>query len=122
MVGVAFLRAVITQFRNAFLYSCSGFRLAYAEEMAFRIECIVLLLLLPVALLVPVTWLEKALLVSSLLLMLLVELLNSAIERVVDLCSPNTHPLAKAAKDMGSAGVFCSAVIALLVWVAVLFG
>ncbi len=107
---------------NALFYSLDGFRAAYQHEDAFRQETLIAAILIPVALFLPVSGLGKALLVASVLLVLLVELINSAVEATVDRISLENHALAKRAKDIGSAAVFLSLLNALVVWLLVLFG
>jgi diacylglycerol kinase (ATP) len=107
---------------NAFFYSLAGFKAAYLHEHAFRQECLLAVILLPAALLMPTGGLGKALMVASVLLVLIVELLNSALEAAVDRISLEQHQLAKRAKDIGSAAVFMSLVNVAVVWALVLFG
>ncbi|HSH08764.1 MAG TPA: diacylglycerol kinase [Oceanipulchritudo sp.] len=97
-------------------YSLEGLGAAWKHEMAFRMEVAALCILAPMALLVPVGLLFKALVLSSMLLVLAVELLNSAMEWAVDYISHDRHPYAKTAKDMGSAAVFVSLINAGLMW------
>jgi diacylglycerol kinase (ATP) len=106
---------------NAFRYSLDGFADAYRNESAFRQETWLALILVPTALFLPVTHFAKALLVASVLQVLLVELLNSAVEAAVDRISLEDHRLAKRAKDVGSAAVFVSLSITLVVWLLVLW-
>lgn len=101
---------------NAFGYSLQGFRAAWQNEAAFREEAMLTIVLTPVALLLPVTGLEKLLLILSLLLLVLVELLNSAVEAVVDRIGPEFHPLSGRAKDLGSAAVLIACLILGLTW------
>lgn len=101
---------------NAFGYSLQGFRAAWQNEAAFREEAMLTMVLTPVALLLPVTGLEKLLLILSLLLLVLVELLNSAVEAVVDRIGPEIHPLSGRAKDLGSAAVLIACLILGLTW------
>ena len=101
---------------NAFGYSLQGFRAAWQNEAAFREEAMLTFVLPPVALLLPVTGLEKLLLILSLLLLVLVELLNSAVEAVVDRIGPEIHPLSGRAKDLGSAAVLIACLILGLTW------
>jgi len=101
-------------------YSLAGLAYALRRETAFRQEGLLFLLLLPVVFFLPLPWLYKYLLLGLNTLVLIVELLNSAIEKVVDLASPNYHHLAKQAKDMGSAAVLLSLLLALGGWVMVL--
>ncbi len=103
---------------NAFYYSIEGIGSTWKHEEAFRQEIILAIVLLPVAVLLPVDWIGKALMIGSVLLVLITELLNSAIEWCVDLAAQQQrHPFAKRAKDMGSAAVFLSLVNCLLMWV-----
>ena len=102
-------------------YSWQGLRAAWRHEAAFREEVLLLLLLVPLGLYFGDGGVEKALLVGSALLLPLVEMLNSAIEAVVDRCGDEYHELSGRAKDMGSAAVaICIALVA-VVWVLVLF-
>lgn len=101
-------------------YSASGLRAVWRREAAFRQEVCAAALLIPVALMLPVPPFPKGMLVVSVLLVLVVELLNSALEAVVDLVSPERHPLAGIAKDAGSAAVLLSLLIASVAWVVVL--
>lgn len=107
---------------NAFGYSLAGLRAAFANEAAFRQECLLAVILIPAAFLAPADGTGKALLVGSVLLVLVVELFNSAIEAVVDRISLERHPLAKHAKDIGSAAVLLSLGNLVLMWGLVLFG
>ena len=107
---------------NALLYSLDGFRAAYRHEDAFRQECLLAAVLVPVAMLLPVSGTDKALMVASVLLVLIVELLNSAVEATVDRISLENHQLAKRAKDIGSAAVFMSLMTVVLIWGLVLIG
>ena len=101
---------------RAFFYSMAGFSAALKYEHAFRQELFLVLVLLPLAVFLPLSIGEKALLISTLLLVLVVELLNSAIEAVVDRISLDNHDLSKRAKDLGSAAVFLSCVIVIVIW------
>jgi len=102
-------------------YSLTGLAATWRREAAFRQEVVVSALLAPVALLAPLTRYERCALLASLVLVLIVELLNTALEAVVDLVSPDPHPLAGFAKDAGSAAVLLSIVIAVGMWISVLF-
>jgi len=99
-----------------------GLRAAWQHEDAFRQEVLIVAIAVPVALLLPVVPFGKVMMIASLLLVLIVELLNSALEAAVDHTSLEQHPLAKRAKDIASAAVFLSIVNALVVWGLVLFG
>ena len=107
---------------NALRYSMDGLRAAYTGEDAFRQETLLAVVLIPVALWLPVSGLGKALMIASVLLVLAVELINSAIEAVVDRVSLDRHALSKRAKDLGSAAVLLALVNAGAVWGCVLFG
>ena len=111
----------LTRIINAAGYSWKGIKTAYTSEAAFRQEAWCCLALVPVALYFAATLSGLLLLIASLLLVLVVELLNSALEAVVDRVGAEHHVLSGAAKDMGSAAVFFAIVIAALVWVAVLY-
>ena len=100
----------------AFFYSLDGFRAAWRYEHAFRQELMIAVPGVIVALLLPVSRLEKLALIASLVLVLIVELLNSAIEAVVDRVSLDRHSLSKNAKDLGSAAVMLSMLIAAVAW------
>ncbi|MEW5943145.1 MAG: diacylglycerol kinase [Pseudomonadota bacterium] len=106
--------------RNALFYSLDGLKAAYRHEAAFRQEVWLALVLLPAAFMLPADSQGKALMAGSVLLVLVVELLNSAVEAVVDRVSPEHHDLAKRAKDMGSAAVLLSLVNLAGVWLLVL--
>ena len=107
---------------NAFNYSLAGLRAAYRHEDAFRQEVWLAVILIPLALFLPAGGLGKALMIASVLLVLIVELLNSAVEAAVDRISLENHLLAKRAKDIGSAAVFMSLLNVAAVWGLVLFG
>jgi diacylglycerol kinase (ATP) len=106
---------------NALFYSADGFQAAFRHEDAFRQEALLACLLIPVALVLPASGAGKALMVASVLLVLIVELLNSAVEATVDRISLENHQLAKRAKDLGSAAVFVSLINVPVVWGCVLF-
>lgn len=101
-------------------YSWEGLTFALRREAAFRQECVLYMLLLAALPFLPLSTLYKLLLMALNTLVLLVELLNSAIEKVVDLASPGYHPLAKQAKDLGSGAVLLSLLLALTGWVVAL--
>jgi len=100
-------------------YSAAGLRAAWRSEEAFRQEAVLAMALLPVALWLGQTMLQRALLVGVCLLVVVVELLNSAVEAVVDRIGPDLHELSGQAKDMGSAAVLLSLLLAALTWGAV---
>ncbi|MDP1635603.1 MAG: diacylglycerol kinase [Gallionellaceae bacterium] len=111
----------IVRLWNAFGYSLAGFRAAYKHEDAFRQEVLLAAILIPLALWLPVGYLGKALMIGSVLLVIMVELLNSAIEATVDRISLENHALAKRAKDIGSSAVLVSLFNVLVVWGLVLW-
>ena len=106
---------------NAASYSLDGLRAAFFGEAAFRQLVLLNVLLIPTAFWLPVSRVERAILIAVCLLGLIVELLNSAIEAVVDRVSLDHHHLSKRAKDIGSAAVFVALVNAAAVWGLVLF-
>jgi diacylglycerol kinase (ATP) len=106
----------------ALFHSLDGFSAALRHEDAFRQEVVLALVLIPLALAMHVSGLAKALMVGSVLLVLIVELLNSAIESLTDRISLENHELSKRAKDMGSAAVMVSLVNVPVVWGLALFG
>ncbi len=107
---------------NALFYSFEGLKAAYRHEDAFRQEVWLALVLIPVALFLPASGTGKALMIASVLVVLIVELLNSAVEATVDRVSLENHRLAKRAKDIGSAAVLFSLINVAVVWLFVLFG
>ena len=102
-------------------YSLRGLVAAYTEESAFRQECWLAAVLLPASFWVGRTWVETALLGGSVMLLLIVELLNSGIEATVDRVSFELHPLSKRAKDIASAAVFLSVSLCAAIWLAALW-
>ena len=106
---------------NALFCSLDGFSAAFTHEDSFRIEVLLALILIPLALHTHVSGVGKALMVASVLLVLVVELLNSAIEAATDRISLDEHVLAKRAKDMGSAAVMLALINVPVVWLLVLF-
>lgn len=106
----------LTRIIHAFGYSMKGFKAAFKYESAFRQEVALLVVLVPAAIWLGQSSTEHIFLIGSLLLVLIVELLNSAVEAVVDRIGDEMHKLAGRAKDMGSAAVFVSLVNVFLVW------
>jgi diacylglycerol kinase (ATP) len=104
---------------NAFFYSMSGLKLAFLHEHAFRQEVLGAVILLPVACFIPVTPVERVLLIGTVLLVLIVELLNSSIEAAVDRSGLETHHLAKRAKDIGSAAVLLALILLATAWLLI---
>ena len=107
---------------NALFYSLDGFAAAFKYEDAFRLEVLLALILVPLAFSMHISGIGKALLIASVLLVLIVELLNSAIEAITDRVSLENHVLAKRAKDFGSAAVMLSVINVVVVWLLVLGG
>jgi diacylglycerol kinase (ATP) len=105
---------------NALNYSLSGLRAAYRNEDAFRQETLLAALMIPFALMLPASGIGKAIMIGSVLLALIVELLNSAIEAAVDRISLAHHRLSKRAKDIGSAAVLIALINVLVSWALVL--
>ena len=111
----------IRHFFRAFRYSLLGLRAALRHEIAFQQEVALTVVLVPLALWLGKTPLEQAMLIAVLFLVLIVELINSAIEATVDRVSDERHPLSGRAKDVGSAAVFLAITNAIVVW-AILLG
>lgn len=105
---------------KATLYSLAGLKAAFRGEAAFRQELLLCAVAIPVALAVHVSVAERALMIGSLFLVLIAELLNSAVESAVDRISPERHELSGRAKDLGSAAVFVALVNAAVIWALVL--
>jgi diacylglycerol kinase (ATP) len=110
----------ITRLLRAFRYSFQGFGYAWREEAAFRQEALLSLIVIPAGLYLGHSGVERALLVCPMMLILVVEILNSAVEAVVDRSGTERHPLAGGAKDMGSAAVMLSFVLLGTVWFLIL--
>ncbi|RZT08930.1 diacylglycerol kinase (ATP) [Duganella sp. CF402] len=106
---------------TAFFYSIDGFKAAWKGEHAFRQEVSVFVVGTVIALLLRVSAFEKLVLIGVLLLILIVELINSSIEAVVDRVSLERHPLSKNAKDFGSAAVLLTCLLAVATWAVVLY-
>ena len=110
--GATGLRRII----NAFGYSMKGLRAAFKHESAFRQETALLIVLLPIAILLGQDIVDYSILIGSLFLVIIVELLNSAVEAVVDRAGDEHNKLAGRAKDMGSAAVFVALVNVIVIW------
>jgi diacylglycerol kinase (ATP) len=111
----------LTRLFNALGYSRDGIAAAWLNEAAFREEVLLAAITIPLALYLGKTGVDRALMVGSIILILIVEILNSAVEAVVDKASPEKHELAKRAKDMGSAAVLFSLLNAAAIWACVLW-
>ena len=112
----------IKRLANAFYYSIAGFKSAWKNEEAFRQEIIIAIFIIPAGLLIGETFTQKAILVGVYFIIPLVELINSAIEAIVDRVGTEHHELSGRAKDLGSASVFLSICIALITWALIVFG
>jgi len=110
----------IKRLANAFTYSVAGTLAAFKHEDAFRQEVILSIVLIPLAIYLGQTAIEQALMIASILLIIIVELLNSSVEATVDRISVKRHKLSKRAKDIGSAAVFFSLVNAAVIWFLIL--
>ena len=107
---------IFRHIRNAVIYSWAGLKAAWDNEMAFRTEIIVIALMMPIGIWIGETAVQWALLIGSSLLVLITELLNSAVEKVVDRIGTEHHILSKQAKDLGSAAAAVSMLAAVIVW------
>jgi diacylglycerol kinase (ATP) len=110
----------ISRLIRSFGYSYQGFRLAWREEAAFRQEAALAAVVIPAGLYLGHSGVERVLLIMPMLLILVVEFLNSAVEAVVDRSGTERHPLAGMAKDMGSAAVLLSFILLGTVWLLIL--
>ncbi len=110
----------IQKLKKASIYSFDGLKAAYQDEFAFRLELLVGIIALPVALFLGKTYVERALLMSTLLIVLVTELLNSAVETTLNRMDRTWNPLTKKAKDLGSAAVFITIINALVVWILII--
>ena len=113
-------RKGLSRLFHAMLYSFAGLRAGWGEP-AFRQECIAATVLIPLAFWVGTNWMEVALLVGSIILLMVVELLNTAVESAIDRIGPEWHDLSKRAKDMGSAAVFLCLALCTGIWLAALY-
>ena len=111
----------LTRLFNAFGNSFRGFAGAFREEAAFRQELALAVVVIAAGLWLGRTGIERALLVAPMLLILIVELLNSAVEAAIDRIGPEHHELSGLAKDIGSAAVFAAFVLLVAVWVLILW-
>jgi diacylglycerol kinase (ATP) len=101
---------------NALFFSLAGLRAAWTNEAAFRQECVLVVVLTPIGIWLGRTAVERALLIGSVVTVLIVELLNSAVEAAVDRVGTDHHRLSGRAKDLGSAAVFVSLMLTAMVW------
>lgn len=112
-------RTGLARLWHAFGYSLQGLQAAWGEK-AFRQEALLALILLPASFWLGAGWLETAVLAATVVLVLIVELLNSGIESAIDRIGAELHPLSKRAKDLGSAAVLLSLLLCAAVWLAAL--
>ena len=105
---------------NATRFTFKGIRSAWSNEEAFRQEALVLILVIPAGLFIGETFVQKGLFICVWILVLIIELLNSAIESVVDRIGYEKHPLSGQAKDMGSAAVFIGICLSVIIWGAII--
>jgi len=110
-----------TRLWNALGYSRDGIAAAWTNEAAFREEVLLASVALPLAIFLGKTGVDRTILIGSIILILIVEILNSGLEAVVDKASPEKHELAKRAKDMGSAAVLFSLINAAIIWACILW-
>ena len=113
-------RRGLSRILHATRYSWAGLRAGW-NEPAFRQECVLALVLLPASLFVGRSWVEIAVLAASVIAVMVVELLNTAVESVVDRVGPEWHQLSKRAKDIGSAAVLLSLLLCAAIWCAALW-
>jgi len=114
-------RRSFRNFLSSVRYSVEGFFAALKHEPSFREDLLFAICLVPFAIILPVNAVSTALMIASLILILIVELLNSAIEWALDYLRPERHPLAKRIKDMASAAVFLSYINCVVVWTILLW-
>lgn len=116
-----FLATTGLRLKKATIYSLQGFKIAFKEEFAFRLEVLASFFIVPATFLIGESALERIALISSFLLIPIIELLNSAIETVLNRVDLNWHALTKKAKDMGSAAVLLAIFNAIFVWLIIIF-
>ncbi len=105
---------------NAFLNSIAGLKSAFKDERAFRQEFFLSIVLIPIACFLEVSSVERILLIFFVLFVLIVELINTAVEACIDRVGKKIHPLSKKAKDVGSSAVLLSIILAIVIWVVIL--
>jgi diacylglycerol kinase (ATP) len=114
-------RRNVRNFVASVRYAIEGFFAALQHEPSFREGLLFALLLTPLAIILPLNAVSTALMISALILILIVEMINSAIEWTIDYIRPEIHPLAKRIKDMASAAVFLSYINCIVIWVIMLW-
>ena len=112
---------IFSHIGKAFIWSGAGLRAAWKHELAFRLQSVVIAILLPIGMWLGRTAVERVLLIISCGLVLITELLNSALEAVVDRIGPEQHPLSGRAKDLGSGAAFFSMTTAAIVWALIIY-
>lgn len=110
----------IHRLMNATRYSWQGYKAAWQTEEAFRQEAILAMIMIPVAILLPLELLEKLLMISTVVLVVIVEIINSAIEATIDRFGNEIHPLSGKAKDLGSGAVLLALLLCGGVWISIL--
>ena len=113
--------SIIGHIGKAFIWSAAGIKAAWQKELAFRVEAIIILVMMPLGIWLGNTAVERALLIASCMLVLIVELINSAVEAVVDRIGTEHHELSGRAKDMGSAAAFFSMLTGGIVWALIVY-
>ena len=111
----------VRNFIASLRHGLEGFGAAWKHEPSFREDILFVVLLVPFAIILPVNAVSTALMIASLLLIIIVELLNSAIEWTIDYLRPERNPMAKRIKDMASAAVFLSYINSIIVWIVMLW-
>jgi diacylglycerol kinase (ATP) len=120
-MNTATVSPLVRLWRAAY-FSLSGMQVAFRTQAAFRLELLLLPFVVPVAWMLAKSAVERALLIGSWILVIIVEILNSAIEAVVDRIGLERNELSGRAKDLGSAAVFCAIALAVTVWILILAG
>jgi len=113
--------SVLRHIGNAFIWSAAGIKAAWRNELAFRVEAIIIIILIPLGIWLGNSAAKRALLIASCLSILIIELLNSAVEAVVDRIGTERHELSGRAKDMGSAAAFIAMLTAGIVWALIAY-
>jgi len=113
--------SVLRHIGHAFIWSATGIQSAWKNELAFRVESIIIIVLIPLGIWLGRSAAERALLIASCLLILIIELLNSALEAVVDRIGTEHHELSGRAKDMGSAAAFFAMLTAGIIWALLVY-
>lgn len=115
------MQNILQKFYSVTTNSLAGLKAAFRYEWAFRLELAICVIAIPLGLYLGTTVVQKILLISSLFLILIVELINSAIETIIDRIGLDHHELSKQAKDIGSAAVFVAVFNAVFIWIMIIF-